>query len=351
MRLTSIVAGVVAVALATYPAVSAIASRASAAAQQGMPPGPQGASRATQTPGETQESLPPLQTQKKLQVQTTVVNVFVTVRDHHNAIVSELTKDDFKIYEDGVEQKVDYFTKEVDMPITLGILLDTSGSMSNILGAEQDAASRFVRQVMRKKDEAMVASFDLDVNLLADFTEDPALLDSAIHRATINAAGPVITPGTVPQHGSIGTNMYDAVYLACHDELATEAGRKALVLLTDAEDNGSKMSEDDAIVAAQRADAVIHFLLITDYSATAGYGPGVANRMATDTGGRVINVRNEKGLEKAFDQLSEELRSQYVLSYYPTNPKRDGAFRKIKVEVSRPNVKVLARKGYYAPIQ
>jgi VWFA-related protein len=351
MRLTSVAAGVIALSLAAYPAVSGISSRAYAAAgaPQGLPPGPQGASPTSQSPSDTQESLPPLQTKGKLEAQTTVVNVFATVRDRHNGIISELAKDDFKVYEDGVEQKVAYFTKEVEMPITLGILMDTSGSMSNILGAEEDAASRFVRQVMRKKDEAMVASFDLDVNLLADFTEDPAVLDRAIHRATINAAGPVVTPGTIPQRGSMGTNMYDAIYLACHDQLATEAGRKALVLLTDAEDNGSKMSEGDAIQAAQRADAVIHFLLITDYSATEGYGGGVANRMATDTGGRVINVRNEKGLEKAFDQLSEELRSQYVLGYYPANPKRDGGFRKIKVEVSRPNVKILARKGYYAP--
>jgi len=345
MRLTAIAAGIIALAVAGYPAVSATASRA----PQGMPPGPQGARPGNETP-EPPETSPPLQTGQALQVQTTVVNVFATVRDHHNGIVSDLNKDDFKVYEDGVEQKVGYFTKEVDMPITLAILMDTSGSMANILGAEQDAASRFVRQVMRKKDEAMIASFDLDVNLLADFTEDTSVLDRAIHRATINAAGPVITPGTVPMHGG-GTNMYDAIYLACHDQLGTEAGRKALVLLTDAEDTGSKMSEGDAIEAAQRADSVIHFILITDYSAIAGYGGGVANHMATDTGGRVIAVRNEKNLEKAFTELSEELRSQYVLGYYPTNPKRDGAFRKIKVEVSRPDVKILARKGYYAPTQ
>jgi VWFA-related protein len=328
MRLFTLAAGILSLALAGYSGVSAIAPRAGAAPrspQQGPP------------------------TQQPLQVQTTIVNVFATVRDKHNAILSDLTKDDFKIYEDGVEQKVAYFTKEVDMPITLGVLIDTSGSMSNILGAEQDAASRFVKEVMRKKDEAMVISFDLDVNLLADFTEDTSVLERAIRRARINAAGPVITPGTIPQKGG-GTNLYDAVYLGCHDELATEAGRKALILLTDAEDTGSKLSEQDAIEAAQRADAVIHVLLITDYSATEGYGPGVASKMAGDTGGRVINVHNEKMLEKAFDEISQELRSQYVLGYYPANTKRDGAFRKIKVEVSRPNVKILARKGYYAPI-
>jgi VWFA-related protein len=158
----------------------------------------------------------------------------------------------------------------------------------------------------------------------------------------------MITPGTIPQSGG-GTNLYDAVYLACHDELANEAGRKAIVLITDAEDNGSKISLQDAAEAAQRADTVLHFLLVTDPRMTEGYGPGVASRLAQDTGGRVVNVRSEKALDKAFDIISEELREQYVLGYYPSNVNRDGTFRKIKVEVSRPDVKILARRGYYAP--
>lgn len=290
---------------------------------------------------------PPLASQT-IQSQTTVVNVFATVRDHHNGIIGDLTKDDFKVYEDGVEQKVSYFTKEVDMPLSMAMLMDTSGSMQQILNAEQDAASRFVQEVMHKKDEALVMSFDTDVNLLADFTEDPNVLARAIRRATINAAGPMITPGTIPQSGG-GTNLYDAIYLACHDELASEAGRKAIVLLTDAEDTGSKLTENDAIEAAQRADSVIHILLITDPRATEGYGPGVASKLTQETGGRVINVRSEKALEKAFDVVTEELRSQYVLGYSSTNTQRDGTFRKIKVEVDRPDVKILARKGYYAP--
>jgi VWFA-related protein len=348
MRLTSLAAGILTLALGAYPVASTIASRA--AGQESSPPGPMGTSRdrAPETDQDQTEQLP--QASQPLQVSTTVVNVFATVRDHHNAIITDLTKDDFKISEDGTEQKVSYFSKEVNMPITLALLMDTSYSMHNILVSEQDAASRFVREVMRKKDEALVITFDTDVNLLADFTEDPSVLDRAIHRATINvdASGIGGTGGTIPSRGG-GTNLYDAVYLACHDELASEAGRKGVVLLTDAEDTGSRLSLGEAVEAAQRADAVIHIILITDYGETSGYGPGVAARMTSDTGGRVINVRNEKGLESAFDQISEELRSQYVLGYYPTNPKRDGSFRKIKVDVSRPDVKILARKGYYAP--
>ncbi|HTW22555.1 MAG TPA: VWA domain-containing protein [Candidatus Baltobacteraceae bacterium] len=358
MRLTSLAAGIVTLALGAYPVASTIASRAAAAParalaarQESAPPGPMGTSRDDLPPqadqGETQQ-LP--QSSTPLQVATTVVNVFATVRDHHNDIITDLTKDDFKIYEDGTEQKVAYFSKEVNLPITLALLMDTSYSMHNILVAEQDAASRFIREVLRKKDEALVITFDTDINLLADFTEDPGVLDRAIHRATINvdASGIGGTGGTVQSHGG-GTDLYDAIYLACHDELTNEAGRKAIVLLTDAEDTGSKLSLGEAVEAAQRADAVIHVILITDSGETEGYGPGVASRMTSDTGGRVINVRNNNGLEKAFDVISEELRSQYVLGYYPSNPKHDGTFRRIRVDVDRPDLKILARKGYYAP--
>jgi len=358
MRLTSLAAGIFTFALAAYPVATTIASRAAAApgkafaGQESAPPGPMGGGARDDIPqtDQDQPSQQIPQSSQPLQVATTVVNVFATVRDHHNEIISDLTKDDFRIYEDGVQQKVSYFSKEVNLPITLALLMDTSYSMHNILVAEQDAASRFVSEVLRKKDEALVISFDTDINLLADFTEDPNVLDRAIHRATINvdASGIGGTGGTIPSQGG-GTDLYDAIYLACHDELSNEAGRKAIVLLTDAEDTGSKVSLGEAVEAAQRADAVIHVILITDSGETEGYGPGVAARMTSDTGGRVINVRNDKGLEKAFDEISEELRSQYVLGYYPSNPKRDGTFRRIKVDVDRPDLKILARKGYYAP--
>ncbi len=124
-----------------------------------------------------------------------------------------------------------------------------------------------------------------------------------------------------------------------------------MIVMSDMEDTGSKLRLQDASEACQRADGVIHVLLISDPGATFGVGPSVARKMADDTGGRVINVHNEKTLEKAFDEISEELRSQYVIGYYPTNDKRDGTFRKIRVDVGRPDVKVLARKGYYAPFK
>src|SRR6266851_654298 len=220
----------------------------------------------------------------------------------------------------------------VKLPLVLPI--DTSGSEQNRLGAEQEAASRFMERVMRKGDEAMVISFDTDVDLLADFTDDRAQVERAIQKARIGAVNTgVVTPGTIPtRSNAAGTLFYDAVFLACNDKLVTEAGRKALVIITDADDQGSKLRLEQAIEAAQRTDTVIHVLLVHD----PGYGfrPDVARKMAEETGGRVIEVSSEKRLQQAFDEISEELRSQYTLGYYPTNNVRDGNFRKIKIEMN-----------------
>ena len=191
----------------------------------------------------------------------------------------------------------------------------------------------------------MVVSFDLDVDMLSDFTDDRAQLQRAIHHAQINGGGPMVTPGTLPS-GPNGTHLYDAIWLICGEKLATEAGRKALVIITDAEDFGSKVSVTEAIEAAQRTNTVVHFLLVHDPGQ--GWRPDIAHKVADQTGGRVIEVSSEKHLQQAFDQISEELRSEYTLGYYPTNGARDGTFRKIKVETTDKDLKVLARKGYYA---
>lgn len=278
-----------------------------------------------------------------------LVNLFVTVRDKHKRIVPNLTKEDFQVLEDNQEQKIAFFSKEVTLPITLGLLLDTSGSEQDMLAAIQEAGSRFMNRVMRKGDEAMVLSFDTDVDLLADFTEDRASLDRAIHRSRINApmGGGMINPGPLPTGNLTGTALYDAIYLACNDKLATEAGRKAIVIVTDAQDEGSKMRLEDAIEAAQRTDTVIHILLVAD--PRFGANGGVAKKLTEETGGRMISVSSEKKLEQAFDEISEELRSQYTVGYYPSDTAKDGRFRKVKVEMANKDYKALTRKGYYAP--
>ena len=276
-----------------------------------------------------------------------LVNLFATVRDKNKRIVGDLKQSDFKVFEDTQEQQIAFFSKEVTLPITLGLLIDTSGSEQNRLGAEQEAASQFMERVMKKGDEAMVLSFDTDVDLLADFTDDRGTVQRAINKARIGAVnGGVITPGTIPSRSGGGTLFYDAVYLACNDKLSTEAGRKALVIITDAEDEGSKLRLDEAIEAAQRTDTVIHVLWVHER----GYGRlDVARKLSDETGGRTIEVSSVKKLNEAFDQISEELRSQYTLGYYPTNTSKDGRFRKVRVETGDKDFKILTRKGYYAP--
>ncbi len=283
----------------------------------------------------------------QIRVQVNLVNLFATVRDRHKAIVTGLKQDDFQVYEDGQLQKITNFSAVSDLPITLGILIDTSGSESYTLPAEKQAASQFLRRVMRKGDLSMVMSFDTDVDLLADFTADHGRLDRAINRAEINAPGSasIIAQGPLPTSGSGGTDFYDAIYLAAHDKLAGEAGRKAIVVLTDAEDTGSKTSLQDAIETAQRTDTVIHILLV----AADGGDRDVAKKLTEETGGRMIVVRSQKNLEQAFDQISEELRNQYTIGYVPTNKTHDGSYRKIEVKMKNKDYSALTRRGYYAP--
>ena len=280
--------------------------------------------------------------------QVSLVNLFATVRDKSKHIVTDLKKEDFKIAEDGQPQQIAFFSKEVTLPITLALLLDTSGSEQNMLGAIQDAGSQFLSRVLRKGDEALVMSFDTDVDLMSDFTDDRAQLDRAIRKTRINAAsGGMINPGPVPTAGSVGTAFYDAVYLACNEKLGTEAGRKAIVVVTDAQDEGSKVRLEEAIEVAQRTDAVVHIILV--YDPRYGANSGVAHKMTEETGGRMLVANSEKHLMEAFDLISEELRSQYTLGYYPTNTAHDGKFRKVKIDMVNHDFKVLARKGYYAP--
>ncbi len=286
-----------------------------------------------------------------IKAEVNLVNIFATVRDKNKRIVTDLKQDNFKVFEDNHEETISFFSKEMNLPITLGLLLDTSGSEQYMLGAIQDAGARFLHRVLRKGDEAMIMSFDTDVDLLADFTDDRSILDRAINKARINTPGGGYiagNPGPVGGQDMVGTALYDAIYLACGEKLNGEAGRKAIVVVTDAEDEGSKVRLEEAIEAAQKTDTVIHVLFVADRHFGGGR-PDVAHKLAEETGGRMIAVNSDKKFEEAFDQISEELRSQYTLGYYPSNTTKDGKFRKIRVDVDNHEFKVLARKGYYAP--
>jgi VWFA-related protein len=285
-----------------------------------------------------------------LKVNVNLVNLYFSVRDK-NGYITNLHKDDCSIYEDKVLQTTKNFTQEKNLPLTIGILLDTSGSQQNVLPLEQQSGAEFLKDVLTPKDEAFLISFDINVTLLADYTNSPREIRRSIDKAQINTGAGTgsITGNSTPK----GTLLYDAVYLAAHDKLRQEAGRKILVLLTDGGDQGSQETLKTATEAAQKANAIIYVILITDPGAYGGFGlsfggAGDMERLAKDTGGRVINVgSNGKKLEQAFDQIQDELRTQYLASYTPTNLKMDGTFRTLNVTCQQ-GQKVQARKGYYA---
>jgi VWFA-related protein len=305
------------------------------------PGGPPPASSAAAQPAENAD----VQT---LKINVNIVNLYFSVRDK-NGFITNLHKDDCEVYEDKALQKVKVFTQEKNLPLTIGILLDTSGSQQYVLPMEQEAGAQFLKEVLTPKDEAFLISFDINVDLLADYTNSPRELKRALDKASINTGAGT---GSVTGNGAPrGTLLYDAVYLAAHDKLRQEAGRKVLVLLTDGGDQGSQETLRSSIEAAQKANAIIYVILISDPGAYGSFGysgVGDMNRLTRETGGRVINVgSNGKKLEEAFNQIQDELRTQYLASYTPANAKADGTFRTLNISCGK-DTKVQARKGYYA---
>ena len=289
-----------------------------------------------------------------LKVQVNLVNVYFSARDNHGFITS-LKMGDCGLFEEGKEQTLKNFTQEKNLPLTIGILLDTSGSQRNVLPLEQQSGAEFLKDVLTPKDEAFLISFDINVNLLADYTNSPREIKRSIDSAEINTGAGT---GSVTGNGSArGTLLYDAVYLAAHDKLRQEAGRKILVLLTDGGDQGSQENLKTATEAAQKANAIVYVILLSDRGFYGGGFGGInladtgardMERLASDTGGRVINVGNNgKKLQEAFDQIQDELRTQYLASFTPTNAKIDGTFRTLNI-TCQPGQKIQARKGYYA---
>jgi VWFA-related protein len=310
-------------------------------------PSPGGPPPASDAPSTQETEGSPVAT---LKVQTNLVNVYFSVRDK-NGFITNLKKDDCSIEEDKVPQKIKNFTQEKNLPLTIGILLDTSGSQMHVLPLEQESGAQFLKDVLTPKDEAFLISFDVNVDLLADYTNSAREIKRALDKAQINTGA---GSGSVTGNGAArGTLLYDAVFLAANDKLKQEAGRKILVLLTDGGDQGSQETIKTAVEAAQKANAIVYVILIADRGFYSGMGIGFSGegdmeKLAKDTGGRVINVGNDgKRLEAAFQQISDELRTQYLASYTPTNDKQDGTFRKLQVTCQK-DQKVQARRGYYA---
>jgi VWFA-related protein len=279
-----------------------------------------------------------------------LVNVLFTVKDKHNALIPGLAKDQFDLFEEGKPQTIKYFSAEADQPLTLGLMIDTSYSMNRMLPEEKVVAGGFLQKVVTPKDLAFVVSFDISVDLLQDLTSDMHLLRKGLDKARINTntAGmtPTGNPGPVPTtRQNQGTLLFDGVYLGADEVLSKQTGRKAMIVLTDGEDQGSKLKLRDAIEAAQKADVVTYVLLISDPQFQSNYGD--MGKLAEQTGGRVIVVNHPDKLDKAFAEIAAELRSQYSIAYTSTDTKNDGRFRHLEIK-SKDGYKIQSRKGYYA---
>ena len=325
----------------------------SARAQEDAPPKPD-----PPRPGDKaqQSQDQPIQVEKQDQIPTyrknvTVVTVQFNVKDKHGELIPNLPKDRFELFEEGKPQTIKYFSALNDQPLTLGLLIDSSKSMEYTLPEEKVVAGGFLQKVLTPKDLAFVISFDVSVDLLQDLTNNMHLLRTGLDKARINtntvALGPMGNPGPVPTaQNNKGTLLFDAAYLASYEVLGRQSGRKAMVILTDGDDVGSKLRLKDAIEAAQKADVMSYVLLITDPRYPSNYGDMA--KLCEQTGGRIIEVRNPNKLDKAFAEIAAELRSQYSIGFSSDNPKNDGKYRRLEVK-SKDGYKVQARKGYYPP--
>jgi VWFA-related protein len=300
-----------------------------------------------------------------IRIDVDLVNIYFTVRAKKgNQLIPNLEKANFRIFEDGKEQKIERFSRETDLPLTLGLLIDISASQENLIDIEQQAAAQFFSSVIRPKDEAFLISFGKSTDLLQDYTSSPRQLTAALRdlrgdgQPPMIGRGPIpnVNTGPVPVSGSPkGTLLFDAVYLASDEKLKSEVGRKALVLITDGEDQGSSYKLQDAIDAAQRSDAIVYSIYYVDrgFYAGTGYmlgggGEGDLRKMSEQTGGHVFKVDNKHPLSAIFKEIQDELRNQYSIGYTPTRAGRDGSFRRIDIKTDSSDYRVQARAGYYA---
>jgi len=323
-----------------------------------------------------------------------VVNVFATVRDPKGQIVRDLNKDDFLLDEDGRPQTIQYFTRETDLPLTIGLLVDTSGSTRRVLPDERNASYRFLQQVLREdKDLAFLIHFDFEVELLQDLTASRQKLEKALDLLETgtgrqanrgqNPGGGYPSGGGYPgggypngggypggqRRGGGGTCLYDSVMLASDDVIKKQTGRKALILLTDGVDTGSKVSLFTAVEAAQRADTLVYSILFEDpngNSAPMPVGMGrrrgmgmpmprgdqpdgrkVLQQISRETGGRFFEVTKKQPINQVFAAIEEDLRNQYSIGYSPDRPEQSGSYRRIHLTTKQTGLIVQTREGYY----
>lgn len=266
------------------------------------------------------------------------VSVLFTATDRHGKFVKNLGENDFQVLDDHKPpQSIVDFRSETDLPLRLGLLVDSSGSVTSRFGFEQQAATQFLTQIIRPGfDQAFVASFNTKSQVTQDFTDQVPALSDAIGR---------LRPGG-------GTALYDAIFHACHNKLLNITHerplRKALIVLSDGEDNQSYVTLQEAIDMAQRAEVII-YAISTDDSGLVMRGDGVLEKLADATGGRAFFPFKVKDISKSFGAIEDELRSQYIVAYKPAEFQNDGRYRSIEISAANKNLHVRSRKGYYAP--
>ena len=284
-----------------------------------------------------------------------LVTVPFNVTDKTNRYVSDLTKDDLELLEDSKAQQIFSFERQTDLPITIAMLIDISGSEKYTLPSERIAGRRFFRKVLRqKKDIGAVVTFEGESVLVQDLTSDVEKLTRALDGVEVPAQVSSIggVGGTPPINGgsrSGSTAIYDSIYAVSSDLLRREAGRRVIILLTDGQDTSSRIKEREAIERTWRNEVIMYAIGIGD-PGWGGINQGTLKKMTSETGGRAFFPRNEEDLDRAFAQIDEDLRSQYVVAYQTNNEARDGSFRIIQLHVkNRKELTVRHRRGYFAP--
>ncbi len=353
--------------LAVLTAGSALRSRA----QNPVEPQDKSRPRRTESPSPSPSPQPrkedevTLSSDEVLRVETNLTNIFFTAADRQKRFVSNIKREDVRVLEDGVPQQIFTFQSNVDLPLSLAILIDTSGSEERTLPEEKAAARSFLESVLRpNKDEAAVVSFTGEVTLEQGLTGNAARLRRAIDQVEFVApsgyiGGGVVVGGTPPISGTqqnlaSGTAIWDAIWATSNELLSVSAEhtRRAIILLTDGEDTVSQVHMHDAISRALKADALIYAIGIGDRYQY-GINEGALKKITEGTGGRAYFPRNERDLRDSFAQIERDLREQYLIAYSSSNKTRDGSYRRVAIEIINPeirkeNLKLNYRPGYFA---
>ncbi len=286
-------------------------------------------------------SLPGTQTQKEeptFRVNVRLVNVFTTVTDSHGAPVANLTKDDFRLLEDGIPQEIRIFEKESAMPLSIALAIDTSASTRRDIALEVSSAKKFVRSILRPVDHLSLFQISEDIDQLTRFTSDVKAIEHGIDH---------LIPGA-------GTSLYDGIFL-CSEALLDREGRKVLVLITDGGDTTSKTDYNNALKRAQQAEAIVYSIIVVPVAADAGRNIGGEHaliQISHDTGGKYYYAEGAEQIDDAFRKISDELRTQYLLAFYPNRRVSDSPFRRIQVDLLKKDpdghpYQVRHRAGYY----